>query len=105
MKYSSLTKKVGNETFVFITRGRSKPFDDAEVNEYLKQRLKDFSSFPVEITEKPPLRIRDELRQMFLKDMRQFGVQHCAGKYGGTSKEIIAEAARVAPYMTQGFKE
>lgn len=104
MKYNSLTKKIADETFVFITRGKSKPFSEDEVTEYLKQRLEDFQTFPIGVAP-PPLKIRDELISMFLKDMRQFGVQHCVGKYGGTSKEIIAEAARVAPYMTQGFKE
>jgi hypothetical protein len=105
MKFNSLTKKIAGETFVFVTRGRANPFTNEEVTEYLEQ-LEKFRTFPLGGKDTPkPLKIRDELIPMFLKDMRQFGVKHCVGKYGGTSEQIVAEAARVAPYMTQGFKE
>ena len=107
MKYNTLTKTIGEKTFIFVTRGRAKPFTDDEVTDFLNQRIDNFVNYPVDIDEKEikPFIVRDELRLMFLKDMRQYGVKHCINKYGGTSEQIIAEAARVAPYMNQEFKE
>lgn len=110
MRYNSLTKKVADVTLVFITRGKAKPFTDKEVTEYLKQRMDDLRSFPIDVDAaveeiEKPFKIRDELRNMFLKDMRQFGVQHCVNKYGGTSKQITDEATRVAPYLNRDFKK
>ncbi len=102
MKYNTIKKTVDGVKFVFVTRGKAKDFTSAEMNEFLKDYLDE--DVPVK-TDAPPFKIRDELRQMFLKDMRQFGVQHCVNKFGGTTKQITDEAMRIAPYMNREFKE
>ena len=102
MKYNTKKKTVDGVKFVFVTRGKAKAFTSAEMNEFLKDHLDVATPTKAKAT---PFKIRDELRLMFLKDMRQFGVKHCMGKYGGTSKQITDEATRVAPYMNREFKE
>lgn len=98
MKFNTVEKTVDGVRFVFVTRGRAKPFTRTEIKQYLNTPM------DVAKPELAPFKIKDELRMMFLKDMRQFGVQHCMSKYGGTSDEITAEATRVAPYMNRDFK-
>lgn len=107
MKFNTVEKTVDGVKFVFVTRGRSKPFDRTEMKEYFNAR-KSPDTWPVDVdceSVAAPFKIRDELRLMFLKDMRQYGVKHCMNKYGGTSEQITSEATRVAPYMNRDFKK
>jgi hypothetical protein len=86
--------------FVFVTRGRSKSFDQNEIDEFFSNTAE------VEATEaKPSFKIPDtkQRKAMFLSDLR-LGIKHCVSKYGATQEEIIAEANRIAPYQRLGDK-
>lgn len=80
--------------FVFVVRGRSKPFTDEEIEEFFKAQKgeeKRWAGIP-----------EDRQRKiMFMKDIKM-GLDYCVGKYGATKEEIMAEAQRIAPYYRMG---
>ena len=100
MRFNTVEKMVDGVKYVFVTKGKSKPFSMTEMNQYFNETKR-----AAEANHAVPFRIRDELRIMFLKDMRQFGTNHCMSKYGGTLEQITVEAARIAPYINKEFKE
>ena len=94
VKYNMNVVDKGAIRFVFVTRGRAKPFDDIEVEEFFAET--DESRFNVE--KKNPFRIPNDRnrRVMFMNDLKR-GIQFCVDKYGATQEEIIAEANRISP--------
>lgn len=80
--------------FVFVTRGKSKPFSKEEIDDFFElksDREKRWAGIP----DTKPRKI------MFLKDLKM-GVDFCVGKYGATKEEIVAEAQRIAPFFKPG---
>jgi len=99
-KYHGLEIEAGGTRYVFVTRGRSKPFTLEEAKEYLDDLGRDND---IEETKKDdtPWQIPDDRRRkiMFLKDLNM-GMEFCTNKYGVTEEQIVAEAQRIAPHLT-----
>jgi hypothetical protein len=108
MKYNILEKTINKTKFVFVTRGKAKPFTEDEVQEFLDETEGfDYGIAPV-LDEKPQVKdfvVPDSLKTMFLKDLRQKSMKFCVGKYGATKEQICSEAQRLAPYMNHEMKE
>jgi len=77
------------KTYVFITRGRSSPFSDDEIEKYLSKENSDNCQFVPDTRER---------KIMFIKDL-SMGLEFCAQKYNVTIEDVVAEANRVAPHM------
>jgi len=95
---------MNNTIVIFVTKGESEKFSEDEIREYFDTRpdVKPFSDaeVPEVIPEVEPFKIRDKLRNMFMKDLR-FGIKFCCDKYGTTTDNILSEAKRIAPHMTR----
>ena len=87
-KYNVTSMNRNGETFHFVTRGRSKPFTDEEVNEF-------FGDVP---QEDKPFKVDGELRRIFAQDLR-FGLSFCSNKYGASESAILIEAKRLFPHQ------
>jgi len=121
MKFNTQERTVDGVKFVFVTRRRANLFSEEEIQEYLKNRLSP-ETWPIDVdadsvedirktpevpevpevtpeaTPEVPFRIRNELKSMFMKDLR-CGVKFCCDKYGATEDEITDEAKRLAPHI------
>lgn len=96
MKYNVQKKLVDDVNFVFVTKGKAKPFTEEEMDMFIEEVTSS--------VEKPKdFRIDESLHNIFMRDLR-YGIGFCCNKYGATSDEIIAEAKRIAPHMGR-FKE
>jgi hypothetical protein len=95
MKYNTVKKDVGAIRFVFVTRGKAKPFSDEEIKAFF-----DDVTSPIEKRWAgiPDTKAR---KVMFMKDLKM-GMDFCVGKYAATKEEILAEAQRIAPYFDAG---
>lgn len=83
-----------DKTYVFVTRGRSKPFSDPEVAEYFGEYIAEDE--PQEDKWQIP---NDHSRKaIFMKDLK-FGIDFCAKKYAVNKNDIVREARRLAPHM------
>jgi len=96
MNYNIKKIDKGAVRFVFVTRGRAKPFSDSEIEDFFSDKAEIIST---------PFRIPDNRARkiMFLKDLKM-GVAFCMNKYNATQEQIISEANRVAPYHSSGEK-
>ena len=100
-KYNMTKVDKGAIRFVFVTRGRSKAFDQFEIDEFFSESTEVTEA---KVTEaKVAFKIPDDRNRhiMFLKDLKM-GLEFCEKKYGVTRDEIIVEANRVAPYLNPG---
>lgn len=106
MKYNEFEIKWGGRQFIFVTRGRSKPFTAEEAIEYLQSRPLEFPDNPIvpvedavfeETTNEEAWQIPDSKsrRYMFHKDLQR-GLPFCVEKYGQSEEAIRAEAKRLA---------
>ena len=116
-KYSELEISFGGDKFIFVTRGKAKPFTEEEALGYLEARQKlvaEVSNDPigepaftleesVVEDEEEEFRIPDDRmrRHMFDRDLRQMGVHWCADKYGVSVEAIQKEAQRLATKETR----
>lgn len=94
------TKEVihNGKIYVFVTRGRSKPFSNEEIELYLGTKLEQLdTSLPKKEAWEgiPDVKQR---KAMFVSDLR-LGIDFCIKKYGASREEIIAEAQRIAPFV------
>ena len=98
MNYNTKIVDQGALRFVFVTRGRSKPFTDDEVGDFF-----DMSVSAVPEPEVEPWKVPDTRQRsiQFLNDLKR-GVAFCVKKYGKTQEQIIAEANRIAPFQQPG---
>ena len=107
-KYNELEITFGATQYVFVTRGRSKPFTAMEATAYLTSKAdvlldtlveKEAKVDVVELskTADRPLNIPDskEARHIFRKDL-QNGLEFCTRKYGRSEEAITAEASRLS---------
>ncbi len=80
-----------DKTYVFVTRGRSKPFSDNEIADY-------FGEEPV--AKENEWRIPDtrERLKMFMNDLKK-GVKFTAEKYVRPETDIVREARRLVPHF------
>ena len=104
IKYNELIIENNKTQYIFVTRGRSKPFSYAEAIEYFeaKNLIKDVVVGPatesVEIANDWNIPNNRQRKVMFLKDLNM-GVDFCAKKYGVSKEKIVDEAKRVAPHL------
>jgi hypothetical protein len=118
----------GGKNFIFVTRGRSKPFTAEEAIQYLTDRTQKIaksnptvgstleSFLEEEKLLEPTLDLEPEVEEspfeafipddkhrklMFLKDY-SVGIEFCSKKYGVSSAQVIAEVKRIAPHMNVG---
>lgn len=101
MQYKELQIDFGDKTYVFVTRGRSKPFSTEEAVSYLQEKgetPEPFSEKAKEVEEKSEFSVPDSRhrRNLFMQDLQQ-GIDFCVKKYGVGADAIIAEARRIAP--------
>jgi len=111
MKYEELELRSGTQTFIFITRGKTKPFTHLEALQYLDERTENptvgstLESFleeegileecspdvPVSTWQIP----RDKHRETLFRTDLMSGLGFCATKYGQSVEVLIAEAHRL----------
>ena len=96
-KYNMTKIDKGAIRFVFVTRGRSKPFSQNEIDDFFNSNVE-----PISI-KKNTFRLSDNRnhRVMFMNDLKR-GLDFCSEKYGVTQEEIVAEANRVGLYTNFG---
>jgi len=115
----------GGVQYVFVTRGRARPFTAREVTEYLKEEAAAIDSAVDTVSRqlheilipKPGIEVEDDVkeqiydgaqlveswqipddkmrRHMFRKDLQE-GMEFCTKKYGQPESVIKAEAKRLA---------
>lgn len=106
VSYNELLITWGGQQYIFVTRGRAKPFTPEEAIKYLqdregtKEELKDLITITEEVQVELPTsdwRIPDDKmrRHIFRTDL-QSGVDFCVKKYGQPEEVIKAEARRLA---------
>lgn len=105
MKFN--TRIVANEgkEYVFVAKGNQKitdndikAFFNGNSNKDCEKdgRKEERAEVAAHAADKPKFSIRDELKKIFLTDLK-FGLEFCCRKYGATENEIIREARRLAP--------
>lgn len=99
-KFNGLEIESGGTMYVFVTRGRSKPFTLEEAMEYLDDLGRDSEAEEVK-QDVSEWEIPDDKGRkiMFLRDLNM-GLEFCMNKYGVSKEQIIAEAQRIAPHLT-----
>jgi len=90
INYQVKSVDVGSHTYHFVTRGRSKPFTDDEVNQFLDEML------GLEAEEDSTFTVSGPLRRIFAQDLK-LGLEHCSLKYGASQTAIMKEAKRLFP--------
>lgn len=90
MKYNVRVVDRNNREYVFVTRGRSKPFSDEEVEQYFGDDVEEVDETDT------GFRVEGHLRRIFAQDL-QFGLKHCSQKYGISEGEVLREANRLFP--------
>jgi hypothetical protein len=116
MKYNELEIKSGDQTFVFVTRGKAKPFTHLEALNYLDKRdlpapstvgstfqefleeegLQELAAEAASQKLDSTWRVPDskQRKAMFRRDLME-GLGFCCTKYGQSAEAIMAEAARL----------
>ena len=117
-KYKELEMSYGGSQFIFVTRGRSKPFTAEEAIGFLQDRVTKSSPSENVSPEVAPLgydnveqSVREEIydcgesvwripddkmrRHMFRTDLKE-GMAFCVKKYGQSVEVIEAEAKRLS---------
>lgn len=96
-KYEAVSKSVDGHTYVFVTRGRSKPFSDEEMEDFFADSLGvKVQELQEEEAELPTFKVNNHLRRIFSQDLT-YGIKHCEIKYGASEAQIRAEARRLFP--------
>lgn len=124
-KYNELQIDSDGTTFLFVTRGKARPFTPEEAEAYLaartralledsvKEQVLSFpdkpivpkadAAFDAEPEAEPEFQIPDDKmrRIIFQRDLRQMGVKFCADKYGVSEEAIEKEAQRITSLETK----
>jgi hypothetical protein len=112
-KYRTTMYKAEDGTsFVFVTRGKSEPFTNQEIQDFLArnritrpieavdERLKQLMDDKPTVIEEPTntWRLSNGLGKVFLADLK-CGLEFCKSKYAVTDADIISEANRLFPSL------
>lgn len=112
MNYNAYEVVAGNRTYVFVTRGKSKPFGADEAVTYINN--KEFveanpqTKILIETKDEPETpkewRVGDskDARNIFLADLKT-GEKFCCVKYGVKTSQIVEEAKRLGVKLSWGF--
>jgi len=116
-KYNEFEIEFSGTQYVFVTRGKSKPFTAMEATDYLTGKVDTLLTFPnkpvvphkdadfsmpiarteSDVAGRSGWQIPDDKmrRHMFQKDLQR-GMKFCVGKYGQSKEVLEAEAKRLA---------
>lgn len=97
-KYNIARETRGDREYVFVTRGRSKPFSQREMDDFFVE-----NGEPTKIELEAQWQKKNESfsvtnSKIFAQDLRA-GLDFCARKYGVTTKAIEKKAAELFPHM------
>lgn len=93
-KYEYITVAKDGAIFVFVTRGRSKPFSIEEMEDFIDNKYERPTHMPDETNETfEPTNLN-----IFLQDLK-LGFPFCSRKYGVSEAVIRTTAAKVLPHM------
>ncbi len=92
-KYNYIKKTILDKEVLFVTRGRSKPFTEEEIADFVAEHtLWDISKEKEGTFEIPNVK-------MFSVDLRA-GLAFCAAKYGTTTDAVKEKAAEIFPHLS-----